>query len=154
MDGAIPALLETLFLQWQTGDIFQQARCRGIFLELLMHLLWPKTQKSKMGNRGVQWAYAAKDLLDRQAENTESLQRLLAGLGGSYSHICRLFHQHFNLTPGEYLTARKLERAKELLRDPRLSIAEVAYKVGFLDAGYFSRKFRQQNGISPKQFRQ
>ncbi len=154
MDGATPAMLETLFLQWQTGDDFQQARCRGIFLELLIHLLWKKTQKTKTGDHGAQWAYAAKDLLDRQTENTGSIQQLLTSLGGSYSHICRLFHQHFNLTPGEYLTARKLERAKELLRDPRLSIAEVAYKAGFLDAGYFARKFRQQNGISPKQFRQ
>ncbi|XHR26698.1 MAG: AraC family transcriptional regulator [Chthoniobacteraceae bacterium] len=154
MDGAIPALLETLFLQWQTGEAFHQARCRGVFLELLMHLLWPKTEKSRLGDRGIQWAHAAKDALDRQEENDGSIQALLAGLGGSYSHICRLFHQHFNLTPGEYLTARKLERAKELLRDSRLSIAEIAYKVGFHDAGYFTRKFRQRNGIPPKQFRQ
>lgn len=154
LDGTVPALLETLFLQWQTGDEFQKARCRGVFLELLMHLLWPKTKTSKAGDRGIQWAYAAKTILDGEAQSTGSIQSMLAGLGGSYSHICRLFHQHFNLTPGEYLTARKLERAKELLRNPRLSISEVAYQVGFHDAGYFARKFRHQNGISPKQYRQ
>jgi len=154
MDGPVPALLETLFLQWQTGDAFQRARCRGVFLELLTHLLWPGAEKPKPVDRGVQWAYAAKAILDDERRSAGSIQAMLSGLGGSYSHICRLFHQHFNLTPGEYLTARKLERAKELLRDPRLSIAEVAYRVGFHDAGYFARKFRRQNGISPKQYRQ
>ena len=153
-DGPVPALVETLFMQWQTGGAFQRARCRGVFLELLTHLLWPKTEKPQLGDRGVQWAYAAKAILDNEQVNAESIQAMLAGLGGSYSHICRLFHQHFNLTPGEYLTARKVELAKELLRDPRMSVAEVAYRVGFHDAGYFARKFRRQNGISPKQYRQ
>jgi len=51
------------------------------------------------------------------------------------------------------LTATRLERAGALLGDPRaaaLSVAEVAYRCGFLDPGYFARRFRSRFGVAPR----
>jgi two-component system response regulator YesN len=42
-----------------------------------------------------------------------------------------------------------MERARELLADPRLRVSEVAYAVGFTDANHFAKSFRRHYGLSP-----
>jgi AraC-like DNA-binding protein len=54
----------------------------------------------------------------------------------------------------DYLTQVRLEEAKKLLRNPRYQIDEVAEKLGYNDASYFSKVFRRNVGMSPTQFRQ
>ena len=44
-------------------------------------------------------------------------------------------------------------RLENLLCNPRLTVAEVAYQSGFQDPGYFTKKFRQQTGITPIAYR-
>ena len=54
------------------------------------------------------------------------------------------------------LNATRLERASEILADPRLAgvpIAEVAFRTGFLDPAYFTRLFRKRFGITPREWR-
>ena len=70
------------------------------------------------------------------------LQALLAARGTSFV---------------QELTAIRLERAGALLADPRmhgLAVAEVAFRCGFLDAGYFARQFARRFGASPRSWRQ
>lgn len=54
------------------------------------------------------------------------------------------------------LNATRLDRASELLSDPRthgLPVADVAFRTGFLDPGYFTRLFRKRFGITPREWR-
>lgn len=152
-DGTVPALLDTLFFRWQTGTAIHRALCRVGLLELLLNLLWPAAGIRRPAGHASQLAYAAKELLDTQPLSDGGVQTLLAGLGCSYAHACRTFHRSFGLTPGEYLAAQRIERAKSLLRNPRLSVAEVGYQSGFNDPGYFGRKFREKTGLTPGQYR-
>jgi AraC-like DNA-binding protein len=69
----------------------------------------------------------------------------------------RSFHRHFHAatgqTPGDYLTAQRIARAKELLAvHPSGRIAEVAAQCGFEDGNYFSRVFRAHTGSTPREF--
>ena len=69
------------------------------------------------------------------------LQTLLAGSGTSFV---------------QELNATRLDRASDLLADPRaagLPVAEIAFRCGFLDAGYFARLFRKRFGITPREWR-
>ncbi|MFZ4775765.1 MAG: helix-turn-helix domain-containing protein [Terrimicrobiaceae bacterium] len=47
------------------------------------------------------------------------------------------------MSPVEYRNTSRIEQTKTLLRDTNLTIAEIAYQVGFQDAGYFFRQFRK-----------
>ena len=69
------------------------------------------------------------------------LQTLLAGIGTGFV---------------QELNATRLDRASDLLSDSRaagLPVAEIAFRCGFLDAGYFTRLFRKRFGITPREWR-
>lgn len=151
--GGIRPLIETLVHRWSTGDALARETSRAVFLELLIRLVWSAGGHSQKSDRATQLAQQVKDLLDHPDSQNQGIQSLFSSLGFSYPHLCRLFHQAFGVTPTEYRTAARLERAKSFLRDPKLSVSDAAYAAGFQDPGYFARCFRKQNGLSPSAFR-
>jgi len=102
----------------------------------------------------VQLAYAVKELLDqRQPDAQVGIQALLKTLGFSYAHLARQFQSTFGQSPLSYVNTRKLERARLLLDDPRVSIQEASDDAGFNDVSYFIRSFRKHFGRTPAEYR-
>ena len=65
-----------------------------------------------------------------------------------------LFQRATGLPPHQYVIARRVERAKELLQGGGdLSLAEVAAHAGFSDQSQFSHHFKRTVGVTPGQFR-
>lgn len=151
--GPVPLLMETLYHRWKLGSERERATSHLVLAELLLHLLWRGTPGRSSRDRSTRLAYAAKELLDRSGVKPVAIQPLLASLGFSYAHVCRIFKATFGLSPVKYQNAARLERAKELLRDPKRTIAEAAYEAGFSDPAYFSRKYRQSHGTPPSRAR-
>ena len=72
----------------------------------------------------------------------------------SPQHICVLFQQTLGMRPFEYITKQRLRKAKELLlRETDMEISQVARNVGYADASYFIKLFKQQEGLTPLIFR-
>ncbi len=59
----------------------------------------------------------------------------------------------FGMSIAQYITFKRIEKAKELLLDASLSVAKVGVKVGVSDYNYFCKLFRKETGITPKQYR-
>ena len=57
------------------------------------------------------------------------------------------------MSPLEYLTLLRVERAKELLSSTSLTIREISAQVGYYDPGSFIRRFKQVTGETPLQYR-
>jgi len=74
------------------------------------------------------------------------------GMGSSY--FSTYFKQETGQTFVEYLTAYRLEKAKQLMRDPNLRLYEIAGQVGYNDVKYFSRVFKKATGATPAEYRQ
>jgi two-component system response regulator YesN len=72
----------------------------------------------------------------------------------SSSYVCTLFKSETGITLNQYITEYRLGRAKELLSDPRMRIADIAEAVGYSDSNYFSKIFRKSFGLSPSEFRE
>lgn len=68
-------------------------------------------------------------------------------------HFARAFKQSFNVPPHRYLSARRIERAKELLIQPELSVTQIGLNVGFADTSSFTTAFRKHSGVTPTAFR-
>lgn len=83
-----------------------------------------------------------------------SLNAVAASVSLSPNHFSSIFSQEAGQTFVEYLTAVRMERAKELLRTTSMKSAEIAYAVGYKDAHYFSYLFKKTQKCTPRQFRQ
>lgn len=95
----------------------------------------------------------ARRLMDQHYQEPLNLARLAHQACFSRFHFLRLFQQYFGKTPHQYLTEKRLQRAKELLDASRLSVTEVCYEVGFESLGSFSSLFRKSIGVSPASYR-
>jgi AraC-like DNA-binding protein len=91
-----------------------------------------------------------------QAHLSESidLSMLAAVAGLSMHHFAREFKHSAGVTPHHYLIRKRIERAQQMLAQTDLSLAEVAYAVGFSDQGHLARHFRGLLGTTPREFRQ
>ncbi|MBS4007248.1 MAG: PocR ligand-binding domain-containing protein [Clostridium sp.] len=83
-----------------------------------------------------------------------TLDDIAASVYLSPYYAARVFKHGQGMTIMNYLTQVRIEEAKKLLRNPRFQIEEIAQKLGFNDASYFSKVFRRNEGMSPSQFRQ
>ena len=77
---------------------------------------------------------------------------LAAAAGFSKFHFAREFKEVFGETPGAYLSRRRVERAKDLLRSANLNVTEVCMLVGFSSLGSFSSRFSELVGQSPSAY--
>lgn len=68
-------------------------------------------------------------------------------------HISRRFKQQFGITIVNYISEIRIEKAKVLLVNPQLKVADIGISVGYEDEKYFSRVFKKLTGLSPKEYR-
>ena len=73
-------------------------------------------------------------------------------LGIESSYFSRLFKSKIGMTPMEYLTRVRIEKAEQLLKFPPYSVKNVAKAVGFSDPLYFSKMFKKHTGMNPTEF--
>lgn len=68
-------------------------------------------------------------------------------------HLSKLLNRYLGQNFSEILNGVRINKAKELLKDPSLRIGDIADEVGFLDMAHFSRVFKKQVGISANEYR-
>jgi AraC family transcriptional regulator len=86
------------------------------------------------------------------AENI-SLVDLAALAKMSTSHFGRLFKQSFEQSPYQYLTHCRIDKAKQLLAQTHIPIADIPQQLGFYDQSQFTNAFRKSVGTTPKKYR-
>ncbi|MBN8933302.1 MAG: helix-turn-helix transcriptional regulator [Rhizobium pusense] len=86
------------------------------------------------------------------AENV-TLSQLAAVAGLSVAHFCRAFKQSVGCPPYEFIIRRRIERAKEHLRDCEMTVTEIALACGFSTSSHFANSFRRQVGTTPQMYR-
>jgi len=94
------------------------------------------------------------DYIHAHLERDLSLKELAAVVQMSAHYFSQLFKQSTGITPHQYVIHCRIERAKELLMQRKLTISDVAKVVGFVDQSHFHRHFKRLVGITPKAFLQ
>ncbi len=94
----------------------------------------------------------ARDHIDRNFATDIDLDEAASVAGLSKFHFHRLFRSLYGVTPGAYLSNRRIERAQDLLRATNLTVTEVCMAVGYSSVGSFTTRFRDVVGETPGEF--
>lgn len=95
----------------------------------------------------------ARAFIDRCFDRPLDLEAIARQAHFSRYHFLRAFRRAYAITPHQYLTQRRLDRARDLLEGSDLSVTEVCLAVGFQSLGSFSTLFRRHVGRSPADYR-
>jgi len=73
--------------------------------------------------------------------------------GVNIYHFARAFRQSTGESPHQYVLRRRIEKAKEFLIQPQVSVIEASTRTGFMDQSHFSKVFHRMVGVPPSQYR-
>jgi AraC family transcriptional regulator len=95
----------------------------------------------------------AREFINANLEGDPSISQVAHECGLSSSYFARAFKEATGIPPYRWLTRQRVERAKELLRDPDLKLVDIAQACGFVDQSHFTRVFSRSEGYSPGRWR-
>ncbi|KAI9129989.1 helix-turn-helix domain-containing protein [Acaryochloris sp. CCMEE 5410] len=93
------------------------------------------------------------DYIHAHLERNPSLAELAALVDLSSCHFVKVFKQSTGTTPHQYLLRCRIEKAKQLLSQEKVPLAEIAQRVGFHDQSRFTSAFKKRVGVTPKKYR-
>lgn len=93
------------------------------------------------------------DIIEANLSGDPSIGMLSQECGISASYFARAFRTSLGMTPHQWITKRRVERAKFLMAQTAESLAEIAVMCGFVDQSHLGRHFAGQVGVSPGQWR-
>lgn len=102
-------------------------------------------------HRGRGVAREVRERLDASGAEAPTLVSLAEELGVDPTHVIRAFRREYGIAPHQYLTGRRVDRARRLLL-AGLSGADVAAEVGFHDQSHLIRHFRRVLGVTPSAY--
>lgn len=93
------------------------------------------------------------DFIEAHLQDSIGLENLAEAAGLSANHFLRVFKLATGETPYHFLRNRRLERARQLLADDDIPLAQLALECGFANQAHFTTAFSRELGISPGRYR-
>ena len=150
--------LETVLMSLITKhDRLAQLEMDTLGIMACAHLLrsWSRRQPASetTGRLGAWQLKRAISFLVDHLEADISLKDIATHVGLSPYHFNRSFKRTTGVSPHRYLTLRRIDRAKDLLEHSRLSVREIAERVGYLGPNQLARAFRKELRTTPSDYR-
>lgn len=134
-----------------TSSLYAESLATALSAHLLRHYTvqeplirdWSDSLPNTAMQRVVEYIH---DNLDHNM----TLAELASVADISSYHLAHTFKQTLGIAPHQYILRTRIERAKALLLQGKLSIAEIATRVGFFDQSHFTRYFKRSIGVTPQ----
>lgn len=121
--------------------------------KIFTELLNPQSAKTKGEISYEDSVHKVKEYIAENLNENITIKDLAKLVNMSSSHFSRVFKQQTGFSPYDYILISRLNRAKYLLQTTNMTIASVAYEVGFNSESNFIYFFTENEGISPGKFR-
>ncbi len=140
-----PAVLDAID---QTESIFElEQQMRELLMTMASYF------SRKYAQKNIKVIMDIKKIIDEQYMEDISVNTIAETVFLSPNYISSLFKRETGQTITDYLTQKRMEVAKELLKNTDYKILDVANQVGFQDPSYFSKVFKKYTGVHPQQYR-
>jgi len=138
----------------QESSLIARLREKSIVLEILA-LLLDQVPLRINGSRTIEMERLTviQQYIESHLHEEMTLDGLAALLHLHPNYFIKYFKRHFGTSPLKYVSLKKLEKAKSLLKTTTWSIKEIAAHTGYEDANHFSKTFRREMGYSPSEYR-
>jgi AraC family transcriptional regulator len=153
MNGLVQALLPLLQQREHADAIFVEHVMIAIAVHLMRRyggqqdLLLHSAKGCRMA---AQQECRAKDYMVAHLAYDFTLEDVARHCGMSRAAFARAFRKRLGMTPFEWVRSQRVERAKLLLLDKDLSLADIAAECGFADQSHFTRVFTRLVGVGPR----
>lgn len=126
------------------------------FLASQLNHMRMSSNKSEFGlsSSDQEKIHAAKEILVLTAQSPPSLFKIAKSVNLTHTRLNQGFKEIYGKTVFEYLRDHRLDHAKMMLIDTKMSITDIAHESGFTDSSHFSKQFVQKYGVRPRIYRQ
>lgn len=126
-----------------------------IYADLLHQLVSQVTLATMVSDRPDDVPQTIKSVqmyLTQNFQQNTTLEQLGTQFNLNPFYLQKQFKRYVGQTPSEYVIYLRITRAKELLRNTQKTIGEIAAEVGIENLGYFTRLFKKQEGMTPRDY--
>jgi AraC family transcriptional regulator len=135
------------------GRLAAESLANLLAVHLIRHLLAPRRPaRRRDGTLPRGRLRAVVEYVEERLDAGSTLEQMAAVARLSPYHFARQFKAATGLPPHQYVIARRVERAKQLLQGGGLTLAQVAARAGFSNQSHFSHHFKRKVGVTPGQF--
>jgi AraC family transcriptional regulator len=155
-DSVLTHLCQSLLRESVSNEVGSELSAEALAHLIRVHVARTYTsreQKQAPGGLPPHRLKAALAYIDANLKEAIRLCDLAKVAGLSAQHFCRMFKVSVGMTPHRYITEQRVERAKDMLRDGRMSLVDVALETGFPSQSHFGCTFRKVTGVTPGRFR-
>jgi AraC family transcriptional regulator len=159
-DARMRALLESIAAEMEAGDAGWREVVRSLVHQLSIHLLRAhvnvqRSDEFELSRVGIvdRRLRRAIEFMHDNCGRELSLAEIARAAFLSEFHFARLFKKITGVTPHTYLGVLRVEKARRLLAETDLPIAEIGAQVGYAGQSHFTKVFREAAGLTPKAFR-
>lgn len=132
---------------------FLRVKAEELVCRLLIELeKRDEKQLYALNNQDIETIYKIKNLILKQLETAPVIKELAVTAGMSPTKLKRLFRQIFGNSIFSYYQEFRMKEAALLLKNEKLSVSDVGYRLGFTNLSHFSRVFKEHMGMKPKQY--
>lgn len=157
-DPYIESVACALLAEVKTEGFASQIYVESLTNQLVVHLLrhYSSVRSAPEGRTSRLPRYKlerATEYIDENLRTHLSLEEISRTISMSPYHFAHVFALTVGLTPHRYVTQRRMERAKSLLRETTLPVTQIAHQVGYSNQSHFSMVFRRFTGQTPRGYR-
>ena len=94
----------------------------------------------------------AQQYISSHVRDKLTVPAIAQGIDVSASYLTALFQKHLQISPGEYIRRIKLQESKQMIREGKMNLTQIAAELQYSTIHHFSRQFKEKFGITPSEY--
>ena len=154
-DDVAKSLFDKIVSEYEGKKQFKEAGIKTAVTEFILYLarMHTVTPENSKDAKSLHYMRMAIGYIGSRLSEKISADDVAREIGLSKYYFLREFKKITNMTLVEYINGLRCEKAREMLKEENISIAEISLRCGFENGSYFNKIFRNETGVSMSEYR-